>query len=957
MGNENIRITFLTVLVFFWVLNPSFSQASDHLKNYTQTSLKFTDIYGVTEDDISDIKAICDLNRPLILGALYSTEAFHFDNEEMVEGFLAELAAWLSQFFGLEIEPRIFTWDNLLIGLDDGSIDLTNELTKTPARQLKYFMTEAIAERSTIIVSLKDKENPLILLTEGAPVKIGLLSNTVIYSLVRPVIASHIATITVKNHDEALKALLNGSIDAYIEDETARGFFDRFGQDVQVRPFLPMIFSEVSLSTANKKIEPIIRIMKLALINDKVREELAALYKKSQEQYFRHAFFSSLTEDEQAYLKKALASGDPIYYGADADNYPISFYNHVENKWQGSAFDVLAEVERSTGLNFKRKNERPLPWPTILNQLEKEEIAFVPELIVTRSRRGKFIWPSQSYSRDYFALISRVDKPDISLNDIIYSKIGLVESTAWTETFHNWFPHHTDTHTFISSDAAFEALEKEEIDILMGRRNLILKAVNFLNKPGFKVNYIFNNSFASTFGFNHSQTQLCSIVNKAMRIIETQLINERWRTKIFDTKANQATSLSSRLLIVCPILAIIALTTGLLFYTSRRELIKLRMTCSQNSKELKHLLESSKLATKLKGHALAAVGYKLKNLTSYLAAGAEQTNKSSLSEEASSAAQDISQTSKEALALIDGILDFSKTESERIELKEIDYHLDDLIEELIDYVCQKLPGPAAQILVQVDNNLPSVLIGDTDKIKRMLFSLLTYNLNNSSDDGYLRFSIEGEKTRQGLWHLTFIIADTFGSPMAIDETTNHNLYKPPCFGHSNRLTGLEGTELSLAIAVNIAKSMDGEVQIKDFYGQGSLLTTSINQKAKDETPLAILEEKFTVVVYEPGTLQNESLIQTLDKFQVTVIESDRERLMTTLTSLSADFLFVSEQSLAIVTPLLLTAKSDIQLIVLIKPSQTPPPLPSGAVALKTPVYCSTIVKLLNNLKEKSSKFG
>jgi len=56
-------------------------------------------------------------------------------------------------------------------------------------------------------------------------------------------------------------------------------------------------------------------------------------------------------------------------------------------------------------------------------------------------------------------------------------------------------------------------------------------------RPGFKANIIFDYTFGSTFGFNKDEEILCSIIDKAMIVIDKETISGQWLRKTFDWKA------------------------------------------------------------------------------------------------------------------------------------------------------------------------------------------------------------------------------------------------------------------------------------------------------------------------------------------------------------------------------------------------------------------------------------
>ncbi|MCL2442926.1 MAG: ATP-binding protein, partial [Treponema sp.] len=75
---------------------------------------------------------------------------------------------------------------------------------------------------------------------------------------------------------------------------------------------------------------------------------------------------------------------------------------------------------------------------------------------------------------------------------------------------------------------------------------------------GYKVNYVFNQSMETKFGFNKEDVVLCSIIDKVLNAIDTAGISNQWMRKTFDYRAKVAEA-QRPLMIVLIILSILLL--------------------------------------------------------------------------------------------------------------------------------------------------------------------------------------------------------------------------------------------------------------------------------------------------------------------------------------------------------------------------------------------------------------
>jgi signal transduction histidine kinase/DNA-binding response OmpR family regulator/ABC-type amino acid transport substrate-binding protein len=489
----------------------------------------YMDIPDLTEREIQSIKALKARNRPFIYGILPSTEAF-YDREGRIRGFSVLLCEWLSRLFEIPFEPKIYEWNELMAGIEARTIDFTGELTVTEARRKNYFMTDVIAVRTVKTIRIAESD-PFSKIQAKRSLRCAFLHGTTTFGRISSKIKDPYEVFFVNNYNEVYKMLKDGAIDVFFNEEIDEMAFDR-DANITVEEFSPLIYEPVSFATTNPDFEPIVSVIQKAL-QHKSAHYLTDLYIRGQREYKINKFFFQLTPQEQEYIY--LHTGEnPIPIGIDYDHYPVSFYNTYEKQWQGIALDLLREIEALSGLSFRQVNKEPVEWPVLLEMLEKGEIALVPELIRSPEREGNFLWADRAYQTDYYALLSKSDFPDIDINEIFYAKIGLVRDTAYTEMFHSWFPNHPAPVEYAGVLDAFAALEKEEIDLVMANQVGLLNLKHYLEREEYKVNLMFSQLFSSTYGIHRSQTELCSIVDKALCAIDTNTIAERWMLKNYN---------------------------------------------------------------------------------------------------------------------------------------------------------------------------------------------------------------------------------------------------------------------------------------------------------------------------------------------------------------------------------------------------------------------------------------
>jgi signal transduction histidine kinase/CheY-like chemotaxis protein/ABC-type amino acid transport substrate-binding protein len=339
-------------------------------------------------------------------------------------------------------------------------------------------------------------------------------------------------TVLVGNLDEAYQALLSGQADVFFGASITLDYFP--AADVYTESFLPLMFTPASIATANRELEAVISIVNKAMHGGAIYH-LNYLNNLGLEAFRKEKFLSRLNAQERAYLRNA----SPVPLAAGYYNYPIAFYNTYEREWEGIAFDVLAEVEKITGLSFEVANTETTELTDLLEMLYDGRAHIFPDLPYSEEREDWFLWARNNFLTNQFALISRGNYPNIALNEISNARIGITSNTGSSEMFRTWFPNAHNTKVYDTEGNAFNALNRGEVDLVMSSKNRLLAVLNYYELSDYKANYLFTYS-ESSFGFNKKQDVLCSIVDKALPLIDTGTIVEQWMTKTYDYRAKVA---------------------------------------------------------------------------------------------------------------------------------------------------------------------------------------------------------------------------------------------------------------------------------------------------------------------------------------------------------------------------------------------------------------------------------
>jgi signal transduction histidine kinase len=799
--------------------------------------LSASDIPGVTTEELAALETLRGQNTTFTYGMLLTAETF-YNVDGDIQGFSRLFCDWLSELFQMPFEPEIHEWDDLIDGLDANTIDFSGELTATSGRRQIYLMTDAIAERSVKYMRLTSSR-PLAELAETRPLRYAFLEGTTTINAVTPLVEYAFETSLVSDYDAAYQMLADGSIDAFFAESVAEAAFDKYG-DVVAEEFFPLVYGPVSLATHNPRLAPVITVVQKALNAGGMRY-LTELYNEGHREYLRQKLSLLLTDEERAYLERATA----VPFLAEHDNYPISFYNSQEDSWQGIAFDVLAQVTDLTGLRFERANGLEAEWPALLGNLEQGDGAFVTELIRSHDREGHFLWPNTVNMVDYYALLSKVDYPNIEVNEILYARIGLIENSAYAELFHAWFPQHSDTITYFSNAEAFAALDRGDIDLLMGTKNLLLSQTNYEEQAGYKANILLDRSYDSTFGFNRSESVLCSIFDKTMRIIDTKSIADSWARKTYDYRSKLAQAQIPWLIGASSLMLVVLILLFIMFWRNRQE-----------GKRLERLVQertaAAQAASQAKSDFLSNMSHEIRTpMNAVIGMTTIATNTTDI-ERKDYALQRIADASRHLLGVVNDVLDMSKIEANKLELSPVKFDFAQVIKRVTDVVSIKFEEKDLRLITTFDETIPSPLMGDDQRLAQVITNLLGNAVKFTPEKGTVRLNVRlidaddgrgaGAATDAGGSYdgsgqdtgddsdcctIRVEVADT---GIGISEEQRGRLFTS--FGQAESSTSRTygGTGLGLAISKRIVEMMDGTIGVDSTLGVGSTFWFTVTLK-------------------------------------------------------------------------------------------------------------------------------
>ena len=220
-------------------------------------------------------------------------------------------------------------------------------------------------------------------------------------------------------------------------------------------------------------------------------------------------------------------------------------------------------------------------------------------------------------------------------------------------------------------------------------------------------------------------------------------------------------------------------------------------------------------------------------------------------EEVRECARDIQIASNMLFNQVNDILDFSQMEMSKMHLIPVDYHLGEVLKNLLDIVRVQAEKKNLDLYVDVDKNLPSVLNGDEKRIRQVLLNILD-NAIKYTEEGSVTLSVMGEECKDDMVTLKIKVADTGIGIRKENLEGIYDAFNRYDEAHNKRILG---TGLGLAITKQLVDMMDGEILVDSIYRKGTIFTIVLKQKIVDRRPFGniVYQDRMqeTQKEYEP----------------------------------------------------------------------------------------------------------
>ncbi len=178
----------------------------------------------------------------------------------------------------------------------------------------------------------------------------------------------------------------------------------------------------------------------------------------------------------------------------------------------------------------------------------------------------------------------------------------------------------------------------------------------------------------------------------------------------------------------------------------------------------------------------------------------------------------VSRSAQSLLGIINDILDFSKIEAGKLNIENVNFDLEQVLDTISNLNSQKAQSKGLEFAIHVSTDVPYYLYGDPLRIGQIITNFCSNAIKFTSEGEIVINIAVVEVYDDHKIKLEFSVRDT-GIGLTDEQTSK--MFKEFSQADSSTTRKYGGTGLGLAISKRLAELMDGKIWVESEYGKGS----------------------------------------------------------------------------------------------------------------------------------------
>jgi len=210
--------------------------------------------------------------------------------------------------------------------------------------------------------------------------------------------------------------------------------------------------------------------------------------------------------------------------------------------------------------------------------------------------------------------------------------------------------------------------------------------------------------------------------------------------------------------------------------------------------------------------------------------------------------QRVEAASRSLMAIINDILDFSKMEAGKMQMEQVPFLLEEMLDQVFATMSQLAAAKSIQLIHPPSGRYHAV-IGDPQRLQQVLINLIG-NAIKFTERGEVRIEYEEIRRDAVQTCLRFTISDT---GIGMSEEQQAHLFEAFAQGDSSITRNYGGTGLGLVISKQLIEQMHGDISVSSRENAGSTFVFTVVLGVSDLASIFYAEQQ------QPRQLNNGAL--------------------------------------------------------------------------------------------------
>ena len=273
------------------------------------------------------------------------------------------------------------------------------------------------------------------------------------------------------------------------------------------------------------------------------------------------------------------------------------------------------------------------------------------------------------------------------------------------------------------------------------------------------------------------------------------------------------------------------------------------------NEQLNTALQAANQANMAKTAFLSSMSHEIRTpMNAIIGLGSIALQDPDISERTRDYLEKIGKSARHLLGLINDILDMSRIESGRLTVKNEEFSLSDILEQINTMVSSQCQERGLNYDCRIINHIDDYYIGDSMKLKQVIINILGNAVKFTPAPGTVSFLVERVVEFEGQTTLKFTMKDT---GIGMDKEYLPKIFEAFSQEHEGSSNKYGSTGLGMAITKNIVELMNGNISVESEKGKGTTFTVSVtlrNSERKDNFTEDIQPQNLRVLVIDDDTI-------------------------------------------------------------------------------------------------------